>query len=106
MDVGMLLRTEGDELHAAMIRSFRDTATDDPYPLKKEYLHRLKLYSAADVAEDSMWARAPVAVVGNHERNVLTSQRAETYAAATGGVALKWRHELAPSAGGGDGRKT
>ena len=94
VSLGPQMRSQHDEDHRQMIRTFRDIHDDNPYPLLLEYLSSLKTLTRADVEADPAWALAPIAVVGNHERHVLTPVRARDFARTHGQPLIKWRLDI------------
>ena len=85
------MRSQGDVEHIEMIRRWRDIHTTDPQLLSKEYLASLQVYCSKDWLADGQWRHAPVAVVGNLERRVLTPVLLQTFAHDAQQPVLKWR---------------
>ena len=94
VNLGAQMRSQSDEQHIEMIRTFRDINSDVPCPLLPQYLESILQYSKNDARTDIAWTTAPIAVVGNVERLALTANRIKVFAKRGKQPVLKWKQEI------------
>jgi len=92
--LGAQMRSQSDEQHIEMIRTFRNINRDVPCPLLPHYLETILQYSKNDAKSDTAWTTAPIAVVGNVERLALTANRIKVFAKRGKQPVLKWKQEI------------
>ena len=94
VNLGAQMRSQSDEQHIEMIRTFRDINSNVPCPLLPQYLESILQYSKNDARTDIAWTTAPIAVVGNVERLALTANRIKVFAKRGKQPVLKWKQEI------------
>ena len=91
-DLKASMRARGDPAFGLHLEAIRRTAEVQPIP--DEMIAGLAQISAEDVALDSGWAFAPIAVLGQAERDALNASQMLAFAEVHGRTLVKWRLEL------------